>query len=52
MASKIAIVSALPPSKVTLNEYGYHLVKAFHQVSDDVEVLTFADKVAVDYGFA
>ena len=52
MASKIAIVSALPPSKVTLNEYGYHLVKAFHQVSDDVEVLTFADKVAVDDGFA
>ena len=26
---KIAIVTSYPPSKVTLNEYGYHLVKNF-----------------------
>ena len=26
---KIAFVSPFPPSKVTLNEYGYHLIKGF-----------------------
>ena len=28
---KLAIVTAYPPSKVTLNEYAYHLVKHFRQ---------------------
>ena len=28
---KLAIVTAYPPSKVTLNEYAYHLVKSFRQ---------------------
>ncbi|WP_299682874.1 glycosyltransferase [uncultured Tenacibaculum sp.] len=34
---KLAIVTAFPPSKVTLNEYGYHLVKQFrlnHRVEE------------------
>jgi len=26
---KIAFVSPFPPSQVTLNEYGYHLIKSF-----------------------
>jgi len=26
---KIAFVSPYPPSKVTLNEYGYHLIRSF-----------------------
>ena len=33
---KIAIVTAFPPSKVTLTEYGYHLVKHF-ALKDEVE---------------
>ena len=28
---KLAIVTAYPPSKVTLNEYAYHLKSAFFQ---------------------
>jgi len=28
---KLAIVTAYPPSKITLNEYAYHLVKHFRQ---------------------
>lgn len=44
---KLAIVTALPPSKVTLNEYGYHLVKHFAQkeeVSELVLVTDYTDK--------
>tara|TARA_Y100001947_G_scaffold34452_1_gene27478 strand:+ start:16431 stop:17633 length:1203 start_codon:yes stop_codon:yes gene_type:complete len=33
---KLAIVTAFPPSKVTLTEYGYHLVKHF-ALKDEVE---------------
>ncbi len=28
---KLAIITAYPPSKITLNEYAYHLVKQFRQ---------------------
>ncbi|AUC15473.1 glycosyl transferase family 1 [Tenacibaculum sp. SZ-18] len=35
---KLAIVTAFPPSKVTLNEYGYHLVKQF-RLKDKVDEL-------------
>lgn len=28
---KLALITAFPPSKVTLNEYGYHLAKQFAQ---------------------
>tara|TARA_R110002126_G_scaffold13674_1_gene58807 strand:+ start:2049 stop:3227 length:1179 start_codon:yes stop_codon:yes gene_type:complete len=41
---KIAIITAFPPSKVTLNEYGYHLVKNFAQKNEVTEVVLLADK--------
>lgn len=41
---KIAIITAFPPSKVTLNEYGYHLVKNFAQKNEVTEVVILADK--------
>ena len=39
---KIAFVSPYPPSQVTLNEYGYHLIRSFvgKQDVDDIYVLT------------
>lgn len=41
---KIAVITAFPPSKVTLNEYGYHLVKNFAQKNDVSEVVLLCDK--------
>jgi glycosyltransferase involved in cell wall biosynthesis len=41
---KVAIVTAFPPSKVTLNEYGYHLVKNFVQKNEVTEVVLITDK--------
>ena len=41
---KIAVITAFPPSKVTLNEYGYHLVKNFAQKAAVTEVVIFCDK--------
>ncbi len=41
---KLAIVTAYPPSKVTLNEYAYHLVKHFSQKSDISEIFLLTDK--------
>jgi glycosyltransferase involved in cell wall biosynthesis len=43
---KVAIVTAFPPSKVTLNEYGYHLVKNFVQKNEVTEVVLITDKTA------
>ncbi|WP_418262018.1 glycosyltransferase [Flavobacterium faecale] len=43
---KIAVITAFPPSKVTLNEYGYHLVKNFVQKKDVTEVVLLADRTA------
>ena len=40
---KIAVITAFPPSKVTLNEYGYHLVKNFAQKSEVTEVVLLCD---------
>ncbi len=42
---KLAIVTAYPPSKVTLNEYAYHLVKHFRQHSEITELLLLTDTV-------
>ncbi|MDQ5930042.1 MAG: hypothetical protein QG594_1825 [Bacteroidota bacterium] len=44
MHMKIAVITAFPPSKVTLNEYGYHLVKNFAQKTAVTEVVVFSDK--------
>ena len=41
---KLAIVTAYPPSKVTLNEYAYHLVKHFRQKQDITEIILLTDK--------
>jgi glycosyltransferase involved in cell wall biosynthesis len=41
---KIAVITAFPPSKVTLNEYGYHLVKNFAQKNEVTEVVLLCDK--------
>ena len=40
---KLAIVTAFPPSKVTLNEYGYHLVKHFSQKEEISEIVLVTD---------
>ena len=50
---KLAIVTAYPPSKVTLNEYAYHLVKHFRQQQrvDEIVILTDsqADEAEINF---
>jgi glycosyltransferase involved in cell wall biosynthesis len=41
---KLAIVTAYPPSKVTLNEYGYHLVKHFRKNTEITELILLIDR--------
>lgn len=41
---KVAVVTAFPPSKVTLNEYGYHLVKNFVQNDEVSELILMSDR--------
>ncbi|OIQ20163.1 MAG: glycosyl transferase family 1 [Flavobacterium sp. MedPE-SWcel] len=41
---KVAIVTSFPPSKVTLNEYGYHLAKNFVNKEDIDELVLLTDK--------
>ncbi|MFB9052764.1 glycosyltransferase [Formosa undariae] len=41
---KLAIVTAYPPSKVTLNEYAFHLVKQFRQKEMITELVLLTDK--------
>ncbi len=40
---KLAIVTSYPPSKVTLNEYAYHLVKHFRQQTEITELVLLTD---------
>ncbi len=40
---KLAIVTAYPPSKVTLTEYGYYLVKHFRLQEDVTELILITD---------
>jgi len=40
---KLAIVTAYPPSKVTLTEYGYHLVKHFRIQDEITELILITD---------
>ncbi|THD67596.1 glycosyltransferase [Robertkochia marina] len=40
---KLALVTAFPPSKVTLNEYGYHLAKHFAQKEEIDELILITD---------
>ena len=50
---KLAIVTAYPPSKVTLNEYAFHLVKQFRQQEriDELVILTDieADEAEINF---
>ncbi|RNC86510.1 MAG: glycosyltransferase [Winogradskyella sp.] len=41
---KLAIVTAYPPSKVTLNEYAFHLVKQFRKSDEITELILLTDK--------
>jgi glycosyltransferase involved in cell wall biosynthesis len=41
---RLAILTAYPPSKVTLNEYAYHLVKHFRQKEGVTEIILLTDK--------
>ncbi len=43
---KIAIVTAYPPSKITLTEYGYHLVKHFRTKEEVDELILLTDKTS------
>ena len=43
---KLAIVTAYPPSKVTLNEYAFHLVKHFRQQHAVTELILLTDKTS------
>lgn len=45
---KLAIVTAYPPSKVTLTEYGYHLVKHFRLQKEVTEIILITDKTEGD----
>ena len=45
---KLAIVTAYPPSKVTLNEYAFHLVKHFRQHQEVTELILFTDDTAAN----
>lgn len=40
---KLAIITAYPPSKITLNEYAYHLVKEFRQKELITELILLTD---------
>lgn len=43
---RIALVSAFPPGRLTLNEYGLHLAQAFAARPDVAEVIVLADRLA------
>ena len=42
---RIALVSAFPPGRQTLNEYGLHLAKGFAEREDVSEVIILADRL-------
>ena len=48
---KIAVVTAFPPSKVTLNEYGYHLIKNFVKKDEVSNLVLISDKTAAPKQF-
>ncbi|PIB37402.1 glycosyl transferase family 1 [Reichenbachiella sp. 5M10] len=40
---KIGMVSAYPPSKTTLNEYGFHLTRHFHEKEEVTEIQLYVE---------
>lgn len=49
---KLAIVTAYPPSKVTLTEYAYHLVKNFRQDKRISEIILLTDRTEAEKDLA
>jgi len=47
MNLRIGLVTAYPPSRASLNEYGFHLAEALREVPGVAEVIVFADDEAV-----
>lgn len=47
----LAIVTTLPPGRGTLNEYGYHLVRAFRQKSDVRELILLVDEIGPELAY-
>ncbi|AGC77878.1 glycosyltransferase involved in cell wall biosynthesis [Nonlabens dokdonensis] len=45
---KLALVTAYPPSKVTLNEYAFHLVKHFRRHEEVTEIVLLTDDTAAN----
>ncbi|WP_431165370.1 glycosyltransferase [Tenacibaculum halocynthiae] len=45
---KLGIVTSFPPSKITLNEYAYHLVKNFVSLDKIEEIILFCDTTEED----
>lgn len=45
---KLAIVTSYPPSKVTLNEYAYHLVKNFRLKEKITELILLTDETSAE----
>jgi glycosyltransferase involved in cell wall biosynthesis len=41
---KLALITAFPPSKVTLNEYGFHLAKNFVNLNEISSLILMTDK--------
>lgn len=48
---KLGIVTSYPPSKVTLNEYAYHLVRHFRNHPEVTELILYTDVSREDAGF-
>ncbi len=48
---KLAIVSPFPPSKGTLNEYAYHLVKNFGKKEEIESMIIITDKLPEDQSY-
>lgn len=48
MELKLALVSAFPPGRQSLNEYGLHLAREIAARADVSEVVVFADRLAED----
>jgi glycosyltransferase involved in cell wall biosynthesis len=50
---RIAVVTTHPPSRNTLNEYGFHLIKALRQKQEVAEIILLAEELSAgqDYSF-
>lgn len=49
---RIAVVTTHPPSRNTLNEYGFHLIKALRQKEEVAEIILLAEEPPVDQAYS